>query len=248
MPRSGNGTKTRDGQNVALIHDRIRELILSGQLKAGATTTQVELGRALETGRTPLREALRMLQREGLVLAEPNRRVRIAGLSADDAEELYVMRMALEGVAIRITVPTFASADIAELEGMLAQMEHFMRAHDGAGLRAPHRAFHMKLVSGSGPRVVTTIGQLFDHAERYRMAYGATSDGGWEKRAQEHRAIVAATADADADLAAKQLMLHYSRTASLVFAALDPEHDLARLRTTLQTVAPGAEAALTGVS
>src|SRR5919112_1940186 len=187
-PADGNGG-TRDGQHVALVHDRLRDAILRGVLPAGQTTSQVTLARDLDVGRTPLREALRMLQREGLVVSEPNRRVRIAGLSSADAEELYVMRIALEAVAIRITVPTLTSTDFAELEGLMAQMDHYMRTEDRPGLRAPHRAFHDRLVRDSGERVTITIGQLFDHAERYRLAYGAATPQPREQRPAEHRAI-----------------------------------------------------------
>jgi hypothetical protein len=148
--RAANGG-TRDGRHVALVHDRLRDAILRGELPAGQTRSQVTLARDLDVGRTPLREALRMLQ-EGLVVSEPNRRVRVTELSSADAEALYVMRIALEAVAIRITVPTLTSTDIAEL-----------------GLRVPHRAFHDRRVSAAGERVIISIGQLFDHGERYRL-------------------------------------------------------------------------------
>jgi DNA-binding GntR family transcriptional regulator len=223
------------------VHERLRSAILRGEIPAGEATTQVSLARELDVGRTPLREALRMLQREGLVISEPNRRVRIAELSGDDAEELYIMRIALEAVAIRITVPTLTSHSFAELEGYMAQMDHYMRVDDLPGMRAPHHAFHHLLVAAAGPRVSDMIAQLFDHAERYRLAFGATEPGVLDERRAEHRALIDAAAAGDADLAALRLSEHYARTAALVFAALDPGHDLARLRTTIRTVAPGAE-------
>lgn len=233
---------TRDGQHVATVHERLRTAILRGEIAAGEATSQVTLARDLDVGRTPLREALRMLQREGLVISEPNRRVRIAELSGDDAEELYIMRISLEAVAIRITVPTLSSNDFAELEGYMAQMDHFMKVGDLRGMRTPHRAFHHLLVAGSGPRVSTEIAELFDHSERYRLRFGAT--GHWERRRAEHRGIVEAASADDPDLAAARLTSHYAHTAALIFASLDPDHDLARLRTTIHTVAPGAESAL----
>src|SRR5437588_4957877 len=153
MPRAEATSPVRDGQHVGLVHERLRAAILRGEIAAGATTSQTALAKQLDAGRTPLREALRMLQREGLVVSEPNRRVRIAELSSDDAEELYVMRIALECVAIRITVPTLKSDDFAALEGYMAQMDHYMKDDDLRGMRAPHLAFHNLLVSGAGPRV-----------------------------------------------------------------------------------------------
>jgi DNA-binding GntR family transcriptional regulator len=235
-------TQTRDGQHVALVHERLRNAILRGDIEAGATTSQTALAKLLDAGRTPLREALRMLQREGLVISDPNRRVRIADLSSDDAEELYIMRISLECVAIRITVPRLTSDDFASLEGYMAQMDHYMKDEDLRGLRAPHLAFHNLLVAGAGPRVSEEIEQLFDHAERYRLRWGMKSI--WAERAAEHRRILDAAAAGDTDLAALRLAEHYARTAGLVFAGLDPDHDLARLRTTMQTVAPGSEAKL----
>lgn len=244
MPGVRNRVVSRDGQGVAIVQGRLREAILAGEIPAGTVTSQVALSQRLHVGRTPIREALRLLQREGLVDTQPNRRVRIADLSGEDAEELYIMRIALEVVSIRITVPTLRSADIAELEGFMAQMEHYMRARDAIGLRVPHRAFHRGLVAGAGPRVVREITQLFDHAERYRTAHGAPTEREWELRAAEHRALLDSAAGGDAELAARTLAEHYAHTAVLVFASLDVGHDLARLRLTLRACAPGSEEAL----
>ena len=232
-------TNTRDGQHVAVVHEQLRTAILRGEIEAGATTSQTALAQQLDAGRTPLREALRMLQREGLVISEPNRRVRIAELSSDDAEELYIMRISLECVAIRLTVPALESADFAALEGYMAQMDHYMKEGDMQAWRQPHLAFHNLLIAGAGARVGQEIEQLFDHSERYRLRFGVT--GIWPQRAAEHRALIDAAAARDADLAALRLAEHYAVTAALVFEALDPGHDLARLRTTMQIVAPGSE-------
>src|SRR3954449_10655230 len=103
------------GQSFVAVHARLRAAILSGEIAEGAVTSQATLAERFGVGRTPLREALRMLQREGLIISEPNRRVRVAGLSADDVEELYIMRIALEAIAIRLTVPVLSATDIAEM-------------------------------------------------------------------------------------------------------------------------------------
>lgn len=234
--------KIRDGESVAAVHDRLRTAILYGELEPGQIVSQAKLAHAFGVGRTPLREALRMLQGEGLVIATPNRRMRIAELTADEFEEMLIARLALESVAIRITVPTLTSADFAALEGYMAQMEHYQRIGDQAGLRGPNRAFHHTLVAAAGPRVIAEIDELTDHAERYRLRFGAS--GSWDDRRAEHRAILDAATSGDADLVAERLAEHYVRTIRLVFDALDQDHDLGRLRTTIKAVAPGAEAAL----
>src|SRR3954453_15759972 len=202
----------RDGQNVAAVHDRLRAAILSGEIPAGQATSQSTLARDFGAGRTPIREALRMLQREGLVLAEPNRRVRIAELSASDAEELYVARIALEAVAVRITVPALTADDLAALEGLMAQMDFYMRRRDTDGLRAPHGEFPARLVAGAGPRVTTLLRQLFDHAERYRRAFGGIGPEGLGGPPRQTRDILDAAGAREAQGAPRRLVPRHAGT------------------------------------
>lgn len=236
---------TRDGDNVALVHDRLRHAILTGEIPPGQPTSQVTLARQLGVSRTPLREALRLLQREGLVLSEPNRRVQIADFSISDAEELYAMRLALECVAVRATVPLLTLQDFAELEGLMAQMEHYMRAGDATAMDVPHRAFHALLFKAAGPRLQTTLLQLFDHARRYRTAYGAMEPQGYRERFAQHGAIIDAAQSRDAEATVTELARHYLHTAMHVIRELDAGHDPAFLRSTVETVAPGAVDAVT---
>jgi DNA-binding GntR family transcriptional regulator len=229
----------RDGQNVALVHERLRDAILAGEIPPGQATSQIVLARELGVGRTPLREALRMLQHEGLVVSQPNRRVRIAELSVGDVEELYVMRISLEAVAARITVPQLTPEDHAELEGLMARMDHLAESISPA-LNAAHRDFHARFVAGAGKRPAELIGQLFDHAERYRRVYGLSVPGHWNIRREEHRAMVDRAQAGDPDGTAEAIAAHYIRTAKIVVKQLDPDYELGRLRTTVATVAPGA--------
>jgi DNA-binding GntR family transcriptional regulator len=224
--------------HVESVHEIIRSAILRGEIPAGQVTTQSALADRFNVGRTPLREALRMLQSERLVVSERNRQVQIADLSSGDAEQLYMMRIELETMAVRATVPTLNSDSFAELEGLMAQMDHYMRVGDQPGMRVPHRRFHHILVAGVGERVTRAIAELFDHGERYRLQYGATAP--WDARRQEHREILDAAAEGDPELVAGALAAHYMRTAQLIFAGLDPSHDFSRLRAVLKTVAPGS--------
>jgi DNA-binding GntR family transcriptional regulator len=233
---------SRAGDNVVQVHEQLREAILSGDVRPGAKTSQAELARDFDVGRTPLREAVRMLQNEGLIVTEPNRRVVIASLSIGDAEELYAMRIAIEVTAARITLPLLTETDFAELEGYMAQMSHLAGGGPPALVifRAPHKAFHERFVSGVGPRSARLIAELFDHAERYRRVYGGITPDQYEKRAVEHRAMLDAAIARDADGLADALAAHYVATALLVTSALDPDYPLERLRTAVAAVAPGA--------
>ena len=85
------------------VYTSLRESILNGALPPGESLSQVQLATKLGVSRGPLREAVRMLQREGLVEAEVNRRGRVSSFSIDDLEQLYAMRIVHESLAIRIT-------------------------------------------------------------------------------------------------------------------------------------------------
>jgi DNA-binding GntR family transcriptional regulator len=134
--------------------------------------------------------------------------------------------------------------DFGELEGLMAQMDHYMRGDDVERMAGPHSVFHARFVSGAGPRMATAIAQLFDHGERYRRAYGAVYPGQWPKRRAEHRAILDAAISGDAQLTAERLVAHYAHTAAFVISRLDPKHEPRLLRTAIEAVAPDAVEAL----
>jgi DNA-binding GntR family transcriptional regulator len=233
-----NGTGTAERQGVAAIRDRVRAAIVAGELGPETVATQSQLADAFGVSRTPMREALRMLELEGLIVRETNRRFRIAGFSLDDLEELYVMRLSLETSALRLTMPSFTHADHAELEGLLAQMKRFALVSDWQGFEAPHRAFHARLIDGAGARVTEQLGRLWDHAARYRSAYaivvGGGDDDAWALRRGEHRALLDAVEDGDLETAVRLLASHYARTALDIAAKLDPANRMERLRTILE--------------
>ena len=101
--------------------EELRRRILQGELAPGATFSQVQLSNQLGVSRTPLREAVRLLQMEGLLRAEARRRVRVSPPSTDDFEDLYAIRISLESLAVRLTVPQLTEAELADTK--LAYLE-----------------------------------------------------------------------------------------------------------------------------
>jgi DNA-binding GntR family transcriptional regulator len=221
--------KRASRDNIAAIHDELREAILRGDLHAGAVLSQIRLAEDFGVSRGPVREALRLLQREGLVDAELNRRVRIADFSVDDLEELYAMRIVNEALAVRATVPRLTAQELEELHTRLEEMD----AVAGVDIHAweePHRRFHRGLVTHAGQRLVRLVEQLSDHAERYRRVYIAGDPRAWSVGAAEHRQIYEATERRDADGAAEATVQHLARTALTVLANIAPEHDPSLVR------------------
>ncbi|MFZ0088071.1 MAG: GntR family transcriptional regulator [Solirubrobacteraceae bacterium] len=231
----GNGVPAR--QSAEYVHRRVREAILEAELPPGEIMSQVALAEELGVSRTPLREALRMLQGEGLVEARPNRRVRVASVSASDLEELYAVRIVLEAQALRLAVPRMSQEHIARLEGSIAEMAHFAQQRDMRRWLIPHAEYHRQLTRLAGERFESLLSQLFDHAERYRRLHLGHGPTAWATA--DHREILDAVKLGEAQVAGALLAQHLARTAFEVADLLQPGYELPTLRQVLAEV--GAE-------
>jgi DNA-binding GntR family transcriptional regulator len=224
---------TPERQNVELVHEQLRGAILRGEYKPGEELQQVPLAEELGVSRTPLREAFRLLQREGLLEASPNRSYRVTAFSAADLEELYVTFLPLQALAIRLTIPRLESEDIATMHGDLAQMDHYAQSHDIEAWERPHRDFHGRLVQHAGRRVVDLLDELSDHAGRYRRVYLEGTSYGFDAAAEEHREILAACREGAEDIAAARLANHLAHTALDVLGMADADYEPHALQTAL---------------
>src|ERR1700723_2996833 len=103
------------GAIVESLYATLRQAILLCELPPGSILSQVQLAKRFGVNRTPLREVLRMLEREGLVQSKHNRRIRISGFSVTDWEEIYVARIALESLAAKLRIRTMTLAMIDQM-------------------------------------------------------------------------------------------------------------------------------------
>lgn len=224
----GRSPKPAERRSTEFAHSELRERILSGALRAGDVVSQAALAEELGVSRTPLREATRLLQNEGLLVGEPNRRLRVADASAEDLEQVYAQRIALEALALRTGAPAMSAAEKGRISGLVVQMEERALAGDHEGTDRAHREFHRLLVASAGMRFEQSSASLWDHTERYRAALINASEDPMEVMLtahREHQAIAIAAERGDGEAAAHALTLHYERTA----------------RALLERMAPGAE-------
>jgi DNA-binding GntR family transcriptional regulator len=218
----------------------LRDAILSGELPAGLVMSQVELARDFHVSRTPLREAIRMLQREGLIEAEANRQVRVTPISLEDLEELYTLRIVNEALGVRLTVPHLTPADDAFLEQAVEKMNHYSAETEFVLKDRWHRAFHERLVEHAGTRVVAFLRDLRDHAGRYRRIYVQSHEEAWAVAIVEHGQILEAARERDAARAGVLTARHLARTALTVMGTIAPEYEPAAVRTALRSVLESA--------
>ena len=230
-PSQGEGEELR----TEAVHDRLRESILMGDFDPAVPISQVQLAKRLGVSRTPLREALRMLQREGLIDSEPNRRVRVAALSLADLEQLYATRLVVESLAIQLSVPSFAERDFEAMQACLDEMDVLAAQRDAGRWERPHQRYHGLLRAHAGARLQRMANELSDHGLRYRRVY-LTEPGAWSSAAEDHVGIFEACKTGNAQLASDRLARHVARTALTVIASVAPEHDPAPVRMALRFV------------
>ena len=123
------------------------------------------------------------------------------------------------------------SEDIARLEGHMAEMAHYAQEKDYGRWTIPHHRFHRALTAGAGDRVNFVLGQMFDHAERYRRLHIGQGPSAWATA--QHRDILDAVKGGDRDGSAGLLASHLGRTGLEVSELLDPDYDPQRLKTSV---------------
>lgn len=198
-------------------------MIVVGELQPGEKLKIDRLRSVLETGASPVREALSLLTSDLLVERLDQRGFRAAETSQDNFVEILTLRCELEEMALRQSI---ANADEA-WEDLLVLAHHKMVRQDRAELEAfegRHKDFHMALLgSCRSPILMKFCSQLYDLNIRYRYIAGQSLN--YQKRdvAAEHQSILEAALDRDADLASERLLSHYRLTGAFLTGLFSKE-------------------------
>jgi DNA-binding GntR family transcriptional regulator len=222
---------------IAHVHAYLRRQILEGTIPPGTILSQVQLAQQLGVSRTPLREALRLLQEERLVLAEHNHRVRVADINLEELESLYASRIMLEPLALALTIPHFTEADFDALAQSLTDMSMASAEHDGDAWEAANARFHELLVVHAEERMRASIKRSIEASERYCRIKFQTIPNARDVAEAEHAAIFASCCDRNADSAVELLARHLARSSLVIIAHVDPEYEPTAVRTALRLVA-----------
>jgi DNA-binding GntR family transcriptional regulator len=229
------------GRRAAILaYDALLDSILSGQLRPGMVLSQVEIAKALNVSRTPIREAMRMLQESGFLTGDPNYRFKVVGFDPHDIEALYIKRITLESLGVAITTRAMTPELAARIEDIIVALEGHEGHTDFDQWLVLHRKLHEILVIESGPALVHELSQLELRCERYQSAFkGAHVPGWWQRGEAEHRAVFEAMRRKDVSKAAELYAKHLARTALELLAAIAPDHDTARVRQALSCAIKG---------
>jgi GntR family transcriptional regulator, vanillate catabolism transcriptional regulator len=207
---------------------RLRESILNNEIPPGARLVQTELADRMGVSRTPLREAIRLLEQDGLVqVSDGNRTVEVVRLSRRDIVELYAIREVIDGLAARTLAQRGMDEAAREaIGGHLAQMEQATDPFHGADYFLAHVNFHVSIIEHCGnrrlraqlPLVRVTAASLRDEFPRHVKESSRTSAAAGRRTAlvaqQEHGNIFAALGSGDGDEAERAARLHIVNAAA----------------------------------
>jgi DNA-binding GntR family transcriptional regulator len=187
----------------SLVAQEIERLILSGALAAGERLNEALLATRLGVSRGPVREAVRGLERSGLVVAVRNQGSYVRQVSAEEALEIYDLRAAITGLACARLAQAAAPAQIATLRALVKRMEQAHKADEPAAYYAANLDFHAALLRfGAGPRTRRLYEELGNELHLYRRRALVQPENMRQSNA-EHAAILRAIAAGDADAARK---------------------------------------------
>ncbi|WP_166350683.1 GntR family transcriptional regulator [Phytoactinopolyspora limicola] len=167
----------------------LRERIHDGTLAPGTHVRQETVANDLGVSRLPVREALRQLESEGLVVIRPHSGARIAVLDFEEHTDIYKIRERLEPLALAESIPHLSAEQIAHVDTLLGEVE--AAAPDPPGFLDADRRFHLACYAGVPTRrLLRTIEGLWNETQRYRRILLTTfTDADYETVAAEHRLI-----------------------------------------------------------
>jgi DNA-binding GntR family transcriptional regulator len=220
------------------VYARLRQDILRGRLESGQPFSQVKLAERMGVSRTPLREALRRLESEGLVETSHNKRSRVTSISVEDIDELYGSRILIECMALATSMPLASDGDADDVERFLREMDRLARTRQTLTWEVPHGRFHEVLLAHSGRRMVDLCADLRDHSQMYRSRV-LTEPLAWTVASREHREIATLFTEGNVPATAAALARHYARTSITLISQLDPGYDPGRIRSALRIAEAG---------
>ncbi len=189
-------------------YQAIRAGIVQCKYKPGDPLLEEQVSRELAVSRTPVREALRELQRDGLVRYIPGKGAFVADVSVQDVHEVFFLRRVLEAAALRVTIERYRSADLEPLTALFSGLDVHVESHNHAALFEADARLHRFIIETAGNgRLTHIVSVLSDQVERLRRI-AAAMPGRMRQSLEEHRAILAAIQARDARAAEKALVSH----------------------------------------
>lgn len=224
-PRSANTAALEINQRRAktitsIAVDAIEDMIVSGDLVAGDRINESLLADQLGISRGPIREACRSLEQAGLLTSKTNRGMYVREVTLDEAHELYELRSAVAGLAGELIVKRADDAEIQELMRLVDQMQVAADNGKTADYYKLNLQFHDALVEAAGNQALAdTYHKIVNQLHLLRRR-GLVQEGNLQVSNREHRDIVQALTERDAEKASDAIRTHVANGLTRLIASL----------------------------
>lgn len=199
-----------------VVFHTLREAILKGDLKPGERLMEIQLAEKLGVSRTPIREAIRMLEQEGLAVTMPRKGAEVAKMTLKDMEDVLEIREALDELAVKVACTRISEEQLLRLKDTTARFEESTTTGNVKRIAEEDVAFHDIIYEATGnPKLVNLLNNLREQIYRYRVEYLKDSST-YPALVREHRVIVEALEAKDEQRVVTAMHEHVSNQAVAV--------------------------------
>ncbi len=191
-----------------IVSNTLREGILTGELQPGERLMEIHLARKLDVSRTPIREAIRMLELEGLVTMVPRKGAEVAKISEDDIRDVLEVRKALDSLGAKLACERITPEEKEEMKKAEEEFEKAVLTKDAKTIARADVEFHDKILTASkNKRLCQMVNNLADRIYRYRFEY-IKDDTNHKRLIDEHRGIMESIFKGDSEKARERVSTH----------------------------------------
>ena len=203
-----------------VVFSALREAIIKGELKPGERLMEVQLAEEMGVSRTPVREAIRKLELEGLVVMVPRKGAYVAGLSLKDAADLFEVRISLEGLAAALSAERITEEELKLMEKILEDITAAAEREDVEAVIQKDAEFHQILFSTTrNNRLAQIINSLKEQIDRFRIQ-SFSNPARMKAINKEHAGIIKAIKEGNAELAEKLAREHIEKVEANVMEVI----------------------------
>jgi DNA-binding GntR family transcriptional regulator len=201
----------------------LEEAILQGKIKQGDRLIEEELSKLLGVSRVPIREALRMMEKDGLIVIIPRKGAIVNSISREDIAEIYEVAIVLEGLAVQLFCERATDEEVGKLRNIYEKMTAQMKNNNLMQYRKLNREFHETLVTGSRNKVLIDIYRKLRRQISWFQNITMSLPNMTEIWLQEHKDILDALQKKDPAAAGKAATEHIKRAAGIYLDAESQE-------------------------
>ena len=208
-----------------VVFNTLRQAILRGELKPGERLMEIQLANKLGVSRTPIREAIRKLELEGLVLMIPRKGAEVAEITEKSLRDVLEVRRALEELSVQLACEKITKEEIRELERVAKEFQQVVKSSDITEIAEVDVRFHDIIYTATdNQKLIQLLNNLREQMYRYRVEY-LKRDGVFPQLIAEHEAIIRHIEKNEIEKATEVMCRHIDNQVEAVIDVIRAKHN-----------------------